>query len=324
VHFARAGVHTAVLEVGLGGRLDSTNVCQPAVTAITSISFDHMQQLGHTLPLIAREKAGIIKPGVPVVCGVTADEPRREIEQVAEQAQARVVQLGRDIEYTYHPPHGAAAARGGGRADLRVKTAAGWREWKDVQLGLVGRHQAANAAIAAAMLVELASQGWQISDQAMRQGLAQVRWPARIELLSTRPTVILDSAHNRASIEALIETLEESFPARRRIAVFAASRDKDLAGMLAALLPKFDHVVLTRFEINPRAAGVDELADLARACGPYPFTVCPLLADVPATVAGLAGADDLVCITGSIFIAAELRPLFACWSANTAHPLAMS
>lgn len=306
-HFVRQGAQAAVLEVGLGGRLDSTNVCQPAVSVITSISFDHMRQLGHTLSAIAREKAGIIKPGVPVVSGVTAAEPRAVIAETAARQQSRLVELGRDFEFEYAPPRdvGGGAAYG----SLRYLLAAGERRraLDGLELGLLGRHQAANAAVALTACDELIRQGWRIPETAIRRGLAEVRWPARVEVVARRPAVIVDAAHNVASIEALLATLEESFVSRRRILVFATTQEKEIDGMLAQLLPRFDRVVLTQYLNNPRAVPPAELAAAAQRLGASPTAICRDPATAWEQVRQLAGEEDLVCVTGSFFIAAEMR-----------------
>lgn len=304
-HFARRRVDAAVLEVGLGGRLDSTNVCRPRVTAITSISFDHTEQLGPTLAAIAREKAGIAKPGISLVCGVLDDEPRCVIEARCREVGAPLIQLGRDFDFVYHPPAVSGAGRECGRIDYISHTASRRRE--HVEVGLLGRHQAANAAVALAVVDELAKQGWGFEEQALARGLAEVRWPARVEVVGRQPTVVLDAAHNVASAMALVATLKENFPARRRILVFGTTRDKDVPGMLAALLPHFDVVVLTRYQNNPRGVPVEALAEHAERLGDKPPRVCLNPAEAWEMVHSLAQEDDLVCIAGSFYIAAEMR-----------------
>jgi dihydrofolate synthase/folylpolyglutamate synthase len=308
VHFARRGVRFAVLEVGLGGRLDSTNVCGPAVTVITSISFDHMRQLGNTLAAIAREKAGIVKPGVPVVSGVVEDEPRGVIEQVCRQCDSRLLQLGRDFDFSYTPPLSLDAGPAQGSIDYLSRLEGRKQSRAGLRLGLAGRHQGANAAVALAALDELARQGWTVPEPAIHRGLAEVRWPARIEVVARRPTVVLDSAHNVASVAALLATLDESFDTtgQRRL-VFATTRDKEVRGMLALLLPRFDRVIFTRYRNNPRGVPPDEMARLALDLGGREIQVCLDPASAWRIARGGAGAADLICIAGSFFIAAEMR-----------------
>jgi dihydrofolate synthase/folylpolyglutamate synthase len=308
LHFARSRAEAVVLEVGLGGRLDSTNVCRPRLCVITSISFDHVKQLGNTLYAIAREKAGIIKPGVPVVSSVCEDEPREAIEQVAELNQAPLFQRGREFDYdvlvgpdnmqvTYREPANEARYQLG-----------------PLPIGMLGEHQVANAATAIAVIRKLQQQSFRIDEAAIRNGLLHAKCPARIEVVQQRPTVILDVAHNLASIAALLEALDQRFPKStqqkqsRRILVFASSRDKDPAGMLRLLLPKFDQAIVTKYVNNPRAVEPDELAALAQAVGSgTPVETAPEPQAAWQRARSLAEPADLICITGSFFLAAELR-----------------
>jgi dihydrofolate synthase/folylpolyglutamate synthase len=314
LHFARRKVDAAVLEVGLGGRLDSTNVCLPSATIITSISFDHMKQLGNTLAEIAGEKAGIIKPGVPCISGVLKDEPREVIEQIAAERQAPLWQLGREFDYSH--ADSLAAEAPGERLDYFEPVGAESPGLADLRVNLLGKHQAANAALAVAAIHRLNEAGWNIAPQAIRAGLASARIPARIEVVAQNPTVIIDVAHNVASIAALVAVLTARFAARRRWLVFASSRDKDTAGMLARLLPQFDEVILTQYIENPRAVEPEQLLSLAQdslptgpAMGRPALHVAPTPSAAWSHVLARAGRDDLVCITGSFFLAAELRPL---------------
>ena len=306
LHFARSRVQAAVLEVGMGGRLDSTNVCRPLVSAITSISFDHMKQLGNTLDSIAREKAGIIKRGVPVVSGVQADEPRRVIREVAASHGCLLSELGEHFRFDYRPPADLERAAARGEMDFEYTRSDRRHAYSDLALGLLGRHQAANAAVALATMAELRATGWQISEAAIRQGLEQVRWPARVEVVARDPVVIVDAAHNVASIESLLETLQESFGNQRRILIFATTQEKDCTGMLRLLLPRFDEVVLTRYKNNPRGVTVSELAALASEVGPKRVHQCEDVASAWTLARSMAGREDLICGTGSFFLAAEL------------------
>ncbi|MBI3838203.1 MAG: bifunctional folylpolyglutamate synthase/dihydrofolate synthase [Planctomycetia bacterium] len=307
LRFAEHRVDAAVLEVGLGGRLDSTNVCQPLVSVITSISFDHTQQLGNTLAAIAAEKAGIIKFGTPLVSGVLDSEPRGVIAGAARQHQCRLTQLGTDFDFTYRPPRNLESAPVHGQMDFSYRVPGAEHELENLELNLPGAHQAANAAVGVATIAELRRQGWDISDAAVRQGLAQVCWPARIEVLSRHPTVVLDAAHNVASIEALVRVLEESFSVPARLLVFATTRDKDVRGMLRVLLPKFDEVIFTRYWNNPRAMPPAELDALACEISPIRRHSCADAATAWKLASQLATPSHLICITGSFFIAAEMR-----------------
>jgi dihydrofolate synthase / folylpolyglutamate synthase len=306
LQFTEMKTDAAVLEVGLGGRLDSTNVCRPLVSVITSISFDHTKQLGNTLAAIAGEKAGIIKPDVPVVSGVVAEEPRQVIERVARENGCRLVQLGADFSYRYEPPRNLDAVDVNLHGVMDFESRAGDRVER-LELGLLGSHQAANAAVALATLNELRSRGWQLPESAIRQGLAELQWPGRIEIIARRPTVIVDAAHNLASVQSLVDTLEESFTARRRLLVFATTQDKDTRGMLQLLLPRFEAVILTRYVNNPRSVSLEQLSQWTAEISSIPRYVCENPAAAWNQVHELATPDHLVCITGSFFLAAEMR-----------------
>jgi dihydrofolate synthase / folylpolyglutamate synthase len=322
LHFQRKQVQAAVLEVGLGGRLDATNVCDPLVSVITSISFDHTQQLGNTLAEIAGEKAGIIKPSVPVVSGVLEPEARDVIRQVCRKTGSRLIERDTDFTFDYQPPLRLERAQAFGRVvyhQLRATgdephATAGMRPSPpstEFEIALLGRHQAANAATALATLDVLRQARWDISPAAVQQALAGLVWPARVQVVSREPAVILDAAHNVASIRALMETLQESFSVNRRLLIFATTHDKDLRGMLACLLRHFDDVYFTRYSNNQRAVPP---ATLQRVAEELIGRRWPTL-DEPAAAweaaRASANASDLVCITGSFFLAAEMRRFFS-------------
>jgi dihydrofolate synthase / folylpolyglutamate synthase len=306
--FVRRRVEVAVLEVGLGGRFDSTNVCRPLVAVITSISLDHTQILGTTLASIAREKAGIIKPGRPVVSGVSEAEARAVIRAACRQRAAPLREVGTDFHYEHEPALiGPALER-----PARVRVTSRGSAWPALELGLIGAHQAANAALAIAAIEELRRQGLSIGSQAVAQGLAQVSWPARLEILGRRPLVLLDCAHNVASARALMAALLASFPLAapgRRLLLFAGSRDKDLAGMLAELEPYFARIYLTRYEQNARFVSPEQLLEMLPAARRADATCCATSAAAWQCVRQEARADDLICATGSVFLAGELRAL---------------
>jgi dihydrofolate synthase/folylpolyglutamate synthase len=305
LHFARRHVDWAVVEVGLGGRFDSTNVCTPRLSIITSISLDHTEQLGITLASIAREKAGIIKPGIKVLHGVQAAEARTVIEGIADHAGSPCRSLGVDFNCESEPGWiDAATTRW-----PRVMVTTSRRVWPTFELALLGSHQARNAALVVAAAEELHQQGCPIVEAAVAAGLRNVCWPARVEVVNRRPTVILDCAHNVASVQALLDTLRESFPPARRILVFAASVDKDLRGMLALLVPHFETAVFTRYTNSRRGADAEHLAKLWRELG---GKVCALQPGPAAAwqIAWVAARqDDMIVITGSVFLAGEVRPL---------------
>jgi dihydrofolate synthase/folylpolyglutamate synthase len=305
LHFVRRRVDLAVIEVGLGGRFDSTNVCLPRVAVITSISLDHTQQLGDRLSSIAMEKAGIIKPGRPAVSGATDPAARAVIEETARRRRAPLRQLGVEFRYRYEP--GCMEPW----RPPRVQVFTERRTWPVAQLGLLGEHQAANAAVAVACVEELQADGLCIPDDAVTAGLAAVSWPARLEVVGRRPLVVLDCAHNVASAQALVDTLGASLPPVRRgeqrLLVFAASSDKDLPGMLRLLAPQFARVFLTRYGNSPRSAPPEQLARMLAAAADVPHAVCPTALDAWQQARAVAGPEDLICITGSVFLAGELR-----------------
>ncbi len=298
--FQAGSVDVAVLEVGLGGRLDATNICRPVACAITTISRDHTGLLGSTLPQIAEEKAGIIKPGIPVVTGVEEESAHRRIAEICRRQHAPLFSLGREIHFTTPALENAEPPK-----TVSVETPV--RRHESLGVPLTGRHQHRNAAVAVGLMDVLVQQGWQISEDAIRQGLAATKWPLRIEVVQTAPFVVLDVAHNWASVQALLETLNQNFPAKRRILIFAASRDKDVAGMLRLLLPQFDSLIVTEFLANPRASGIEKLQRLVHSLSGRFAHAVGTPAQAWQLARRMAGPDDLICGGGSFFIAAELR-----------------
>lgn len=316
VHFARARVDLAVLETGLGGRLDATNVSKPVLSIITSISLDHMHLLGSTVGRIATEKAGIIKRRCPVISAAIHPAARRVIESTAARRHAPLLQLGRDFESFYLPPTalpptaaGEALSHGLAPGSVAVRIAAAPAAADIVfQLGMPGPHQAINAALVVMAARSLTARGIRVPDRAVGRGLRQVSLPARIETIAHRPLVILDAAHNVASMESLMATLADAASTfRPRVLVFAASSDKQIDEMLAVVRGHFDHVVVTRYATNPRAATVQQLvASCRRASIPSP-QVATAPAEALRLARSLATPRGLVCVAGSFFLAAEIR-----------------
>lgn len=191
----------------------------------------------------------------------------------------------------------------------RVAVATERRRWPNFELNLLGDHQAANAAVAVACIEILQNEGWHVPEAAVAAGLAEVSWPARLEVMGHRPLIVLDCAHNVASALALVETLQTSFPPGRRLLIFAGSSDKDLAGMFRVLSPHFAHAFLTRYTDNPRSVPAEKLAELLHANGNLPATLCPTPADAYHAALAAASPEDVIVITGSVFLAGELRPL---------------
>jgi dihydrofolate synthase/folylpolyglutamate synthase len=316
LHFVRRRVDVAVVEVGLGGRFDSTNVITPLVSVVTSVGLDHTAQLGNTVEAIAYQKAGIIKRRVPAVSGVPEPGPRDVIRRVAAELDAPLWERGREFDYTLArdeasgelTPPGEAPQPGGLRPPLAtIRTPRG--VYPGLRVNLLGEHQAANAAVAVATVERLRDAGLVIPDAAIRTGLERVEWPARVEVVRRRPWVVIDSAHNVPSAEALVATLRQAVPAAgAKACVFAVSSDKPYREMLRVLAGYFDRLHLTRYGNNPRCVPPEALAaDLAAVAPGTPAAVHPAAAGAFDAATAAAGADDLVCVTGSVFLAGELR-----------------
>lgn len=282
-HFADEGVEVAVLETGLGGRLDATTACAPLVTAITPIDFDHQEYLGTTLAAIAAEKAGIVKPGVPLVCSRQAPEALAVLERAAPSLWLE----GRDFEATGTAYRGPA-----------------WR-LDGLALPLPGPHQAQNLAVALAALECLAARGFPLSDAEVRAGVAAARWPGRFERVEGRPPIILDGAHNPAGARALRAALDAQYPGVPVHLVFGVLADKELAPMLEVLLPRATTVHLCA-PTSDRARPPERYLEEARRLGPRVTAHRSPRAALDAARAE-AGADSLVIVAGSLVLVGELR-----------------
>lgn len=303
LHFAREKVDFAILEVGLGGRLDSTNVCNPLVSIITSISFDHEAQLGNTLEKIAWEKAGIIKPGIPVLTTVGQTEAIRVIRDVAFSMNARVVEAPAEISWSYIP----GRFHVGIMEPSRITAVTSGRRWPEITLSLLGAHQAANASLALACVQELEKQGVVIPLEAVRQGLANTRWPGRMEVAGTEPLVVLDCAHNRASASAFMQTIKASFPPGPKTLLFGASADKDIQGMFREFAGFFDRVVFTQSLHSPRASKPAELAKSWLSLDKIQPQIEPSLENALELALQLTPKNGILCVTGSVFLVGEVR-----------------
>ena len=290
--FRRAAVEVAVLEVGLGGRLDATNVVTPITTAITSIDFDHQAQLGNTLESIAREKAGVAKPGVPMVCGRVPEAAARVIRDICEAQHAPLVRVS---DVVHMEP-------GDDRGTLNVRV--GRRSLHSVRLSLPGRHQQENAAVAVAVMDEISKQGVLIPDAAIRKGLTEAQWPARLErFVRDGVDILLDAAHNPAGARALSSHLQDIGWSRITL-LFGAMRDKDVSGMLAPLAHVCERVICTT-PPTARALPADELADIARRYAPVVETV----PDMKQALERALAYRISVVAAGSIFLIGPLRDI---------------
>ncbi len=294
--YAEKGVQVAVLETGMGGRLDATSVADGKVAVITPVSYDHTRLLGHTLAAIAGEKAGIVKEGAILVSPPQAAEVVPVLEEACRARGAQLRLGGRDW-------HWQEERSADGRALLRVDGG----PW--IYLGprpaLLGRHQLLNGGAAVVALHALREQGLALPEEAIAAGLSSVRWPGRLETVAKRPAVVLDGAHNEDSARRLREALGEAFTYGKLILVLGASADKDIAAIVRELAPLADKVVVT-CSSHQRAAPVATLVEHCRAVGVEPATA----ADAGAALAlarAEAGPEDLICVTGSLYLVAEAR-----------------
>jgi dihydrofolate synthase/folylpolyglutamate synthase len=291
--FRRAGVDVAVLEVGLGGRLDSTNVVQPIAAAITSIDFDHEQYLGNTLAAIAAEKAGVIRRGIPVVVGPVPTEARDVLVSMCELSGADFIDADAGVR--------VESASESGRTSIRLTTP--MRDYGVIRLGLRGDHQVANALVAVRLLEEL-ERKLPVSAASITAGIRDVRWPGRLQMLEVAGgrRVLFDAAHNPAGAWALADYLKREFPEPLPI-VFGALRDKDVTMMLKALLPAASMMVMTEPD-TPRAHRAEELAVIARQVSPQ--ATIEIEAE-PARALDRAWRHcPVACAAGSIFLVGHL------------------
>jgi dihydrofolate synthase/folylpolyglutamate synthase len=293
VYFARRGAEVAVIEVGLGGRLDATNVITPLVSAITTISQDHEAYLGPDEISIGREKGGIIIAGVPVAIGKVSGAVGELLRGMADEKGAPAFSLGRHFGFFLKPD---------GRFDYTgIK-----QHYRDLELGLRGRHQRSNAAVALAAL-ELISARFPCAESALRAGLKQVRWPGRLEVMLERPTVILDGAHNPEGVRALVDELVALRSGRKIRLLFATMADKQWRPMLAGLAAVVDEVTLTKVDMERSA----DPARLAQELGPVrlPHRVVPDARAAARALIDEAEPNDIVLIAGSLYLLGEVRPL---------------
>ncbi len=322
LYFEKMAVDIAVIEVGLGGRLDATNVVKPVVSVITSLSLDHMNVLGDTLAKIAFEKGGIIKDNIPVVISPQKDEALLVLRKIAEERNSPVYQVGKDYLYAQ-----AAKSLSGQnffvwpKEDQNAVNAyiesAGREDWEPTKfhIPLLGFHQVQNAATAFTTLMVIRKHGLRISDQSIQKGFANVVWPGRFEILSKRPFFVIDSAHNRESALRLRNAVDDYFPGIPVVLIFGASEDKDIDGMLVELLPRVNVVVTTK-SIHPRAISPEELVEKVNRLGVRAIPTQSLEEAFDLSFK-LAGKENLILVGGSIFVAGGMRDIwFDCQKQN--------
>jgi len=307
-------VDVAVVEVGLGGRLDATNVVDPLVSVITSLSFDHMNVLGDSIAQIAAEKGGIIKPDKPVVLAPQWKEAREVIEQIAEERNAPLTIIGRDYFFGEH-----SRSLDGQTFFLWSKdeqelvneyiSSGGRTDWEPehFSIPLLGMHQVENAATAYATIQILRDSGFSISREAILSGFAQVDWPGRFEILQKSPLIIIDSAHNQDSALRLRLAMDDYLNGKPIIMLFGSSEDKDVRGMFSHLLPRVRTLVATR-STHPRAMEPKLLVELANQFGKHAIETQSIEEGLAEAIKQ-AGKDAAIMVTGSIFVAAGVRDL---------------
>jgi len=290
-YFARAGIDLLVCEVGLGGRLDSTNVLDLGVSVITNIALDHTQYLGSTLEAIAAEKAGILKTDSIAITG--AQQPALAvIEAAAQRQQIPLLRLGQEIELTAIDKEWA-----GVQATVTTPT----DTYRDLRIPLLGLHQADNAALAVAAIDALRSRGWEISDGALRDGLARTRWPGRLEVLDRNPIVLVDGAHNPAGLQRSLAAVQKLAKGRQLVIVFGAMRDKDLPAMLTQLRAMDAPVIFSAIDWHRAAAP----ADLAAQFG-APAETAESSVEALDRARQRASSSGIVLACGSLYLVGEV------------------
>ncbi len=295
--FARQGVRWAVVETGMGGRMDATNLLEPAVSIISNISMEHQMYLGNTIARIAGEKAGIIKPGTPVVTGVRQKSAIEVMEAVAREQSAPLHRFKEAFRVRREKSNGAFTYYGLDHV------------WNGMRTGLAGGFQTDNAALALAACETLMRQGVALTPDTIRQGLRTNRWPGRLEVVSSSPYILLDGAHNFMAARNLGRFLSESLPDRDIAMVIGILDDKPYAAMLKSMLPVCKRLVLTQARIG-RALPPETLAETASAMVPD-ITLIPDVASAVEHAIRTAGPRDAVCIAGSLYVVGEARAALA-------------
>ena len=304
MHFVDTKSDVAVIETGLGGRLDSTNVIKPKVVGITNLSFDHLKQLGSTIEEIAKEKAGIFKPGVPIVTVQQDPNAMRVLRAQASAVKAPISVTGVDIDFSQrfetsseHGPHN--------RVCLTTPTS----KFEHFRVPLLGIHQAVNCGLALAMLDKLKGCGFDIDNDKTIAGLAKVKLPGRMEMICEDPRILIDGAHNAASIRALMHAIGQSIPYDSMIVIFGCNEDKDANGMLHELQFGADKVIFTRSN-SAKAMSPEELAEKYIAISGKMCQTAPALGEALRLAKSAVGKEDLVCIAGSFYLIGQAKVRF--------------
>jgi len=298
-YFREMGVEYAVLEVGLGGRLDATNVVDPLVSVITNIGYEHTNILGETLVEIAGEKAGIIKPGRVLVTATRDNDVFRVFTEKTEELGAGVVHVGYDTYYT----------RTGSRLTGQTFDLHSLKEYMGLSIPLLGDHQLLNAATAVAAVESLSRYGVEVPEEAIRLGLANVSWPARLEIVMKKPMVVIDCAKDAEAAEAVRKSIERDMKPRRIVAVVSMSSDKKIPGMIDSIAAVAERFIVTTHSVMGRAADPTVIAaEVERNGVPYEIILDEMAAFKRALE--LAEDDDMVLVIGSVFLAGSARTFF--------------
>lgn len=292
VHFYLEGVDMAVIEVGLGGRLDATNLVTPEVSVITNVSLEHTEYLGGNINAIAREKGGIIKRNGICVTAATQPSVIDVLENICLKKEAKLFRYGRDMKIR--------KKKGGKIFYYGIE-----KTYGNLNLPLIGRHQVKNASLALAVVEALAFGGLNIDDNSIFEGMSDVKWEGRLEILSHDPRIVVDGAHNPAGISALCNSLTTDFSYDRLICIFGVLSDKDYKGMLRRLAGIAHHIILTSLQMS-RASKIDELDRVVEKLG-VSYECIPETSMALERARSLAGKNDLICITGSIYLVGETK-----------------
>jgi len=304
MHFVDRKVDIGVIETGLGGRLDSTNVIQPKVTGITSLSIDHQQQLGSTIDSIAKEKAGIFKRGVPAITVQQEPTAMRVLKSHATATKAPLSVTGVDIDFSYrfetsreHGPH------------TRICLTTPTSKFEHLRVPLHGRHQAINCGLALAMLDKLKASGYKIDNEKATEGLEKVTLAGRMEIICDDPRIMIDAAHNAASIRALIHAIGQNVPYDSMVVIFGCNTDKDVEGMLRELQYGADKVIFTRSN-SAKAMSPYDLAEMyTEICGKM-YQTAVSLGEALRIARSAISRGDLICITGSFYLIGQAKMRF--------------
>lgn len=303
LYFARNKIDIAILETGLGGRCDATNVVEAVIACITSISFDHTRLLGPTLRDIAKEKAGIIKKNCQVISSPQNPAALAVIEEVCKSKGARLYRQGKDFKVSLSKQSPFSKNHRLQRFDVSGI----FGRYENIHMPLIGGYQAENAATAICALEILRDYGIHLTDDDIHQGFSKISWPGRFEIVKENPCVVLDGAHNKASAAALAKVVKETFPHRNCILILGVCKDKDIKGMAIALCPLASHIILTKAD-NPRALKPSALLELLRDIHPK-ITETEDIKEAINYARRLATAEDLILITGSLYLVGEARRL---------------